>query len=306
LTGIELLEPGPKGIRLTKAAKDRYVLEVLGLLATGNADGKGGLPTTQIFSSLIPLPPFPGPVIMNVTTLEPEPLFWFKPDPIAALMASQLQNKDNNPFWHAIFPDLLYEKTAIALDANGSTPLFPIFDVSAAFPDIKIFPITLPELAIEASLMPLPKLMLKLLDLSIALGIPIPPIPPIPPFLSFPDFSIPDVPFPGLPSLVLPDLLLGMIKLPFDLIIKLVAPPDLGLVLDLPNLPGLVLKLAMDIVLKLLIDLGLLLIVPKLFVASLLIYIKNVVAIVCTDIVGMLVGAGGVLTKTMATITGLI
>jgi hypothetical protein len=298
LTGAGLIQGG----KLTKAAKDKYVDEVLGLLVTGNADGKGGSPSTKIFNSLFPLPPIPGPVIPNVTTLQAEPVFWFGPDPIAALMATQLKDPKNNPFWHKIWPDLIYEKTAVALDANGSTPLFPIMDFSAVF-DIDLpFPITIPDLALKLNIMPPPKLLLKLADLGIELKIPVPPIPPIPPDFGFPDFSLPGIPYPGLPSLALPDLALGLIKLPFDLILKLVAPPDLGLVLDLPGLPLKILELAFKIVLDLL---GLL-IVPKIFVASLLIYVKNVVAMVCTDLVGMLVGAGGSLTKLIAKLTGLI
>ena len=104
---------------------------------------------------------------------------------------------------------------------------------------------------------------------------------------------------------MLPDLLIGLIKLPFDLLLKLVLPPALDLVLDIPNLPLKVLGLAFDIVAKLLLDLGLLLITPKLFIASILIYVKNIVAIICTDIVGNLVGAGNI-AKSVATLTGLV
>lgn len=295
LTGAGLISGG----KLTKAAKDRYVDEVTALLLTGNADGKGGSPSTKIFNSLVPLPPIAGPPIPNVTTLAIEPLFWFGSDPAAALVSQTLKDPSKCAFWYAIFPDLLYEKTAVAMDIAGGTPLFPIFDVSIAFPDIKGFPIALPDLAVQANLMPPPKLLIKLADLGIKLNIPLPPIPPIPPSIPFPDFGF------SLPSLALPDLLLGLIKLPFDLVLKLMVP-SLDLVLDLPGLPKLVLNLALDIVIKLLIDLGLLLIVPKVFVASLLIYLKNVVAMVCTDVVGLIVGSGGALTKTIAGLTGLI
>lgn len=300
LTGVGLLEGG----KLSKAGRDAYIDEVVGLLVTGNENGKGGIFSTKIFNTLVPLPPIPGPAIPNVTTLETEPVFWFKPDPLAAILAEQLKNPTPGSFWHIIFPDILYSSTAAALDANGSTPLFPIFDVTCAFPDLKGFPILLPELAIKSNLMPLPRLMAKLADLGIELKVPVPPIPPIPPSLPFPDFSLPGIPFPGLPSLALPDLLLGLIKLPFDLIIKLVAPPNLSLVLDLPGLPKNIFGLAFDIFLKLIEPL--LLIVPKVFLASLLIYLKNIVAMVCVDVVGMLVGAGGAMTKQVASLTGLI
>ena len=81
-------------------------------------------------------------------------------------------------------------------------------------------------------------------------------------------------------------------------------PPKLDLVLDLPGLPKVVLKLAMDLLINILAPF--LQILPKVMIASLLIWIKDVVSMVCVDIVGMLVGAGGAMTKTIATLTGLI
>lgn len=298
LTSVGLLEPSPAGNKLTQAAKDSYKLEVLALLATGNANGKGGSPATKIFNALFPLPPIPGPVIPNVTTLKVENLFWFEPDPIAALMTATL-TEDNCPTWFTIFPNLLYEKTAMALDMPGTTPLFPIFDVSFPFGFDLPIPFALPDLAKKAGLA-LPKLMIKLPTLlKLPPSLPSIPLPPIPPGLPDLVLKLPA------PPLILLDLLIGLIKLPFDLLLKLVLPPDLGIVLDLPGLPGLVLKLAFDIVVNLLVSLGLLLIVPKLFVASLLIYLKNVVAMVCVDIVGSLLGAGNI-AKGIAGLTGLV
>ena len=301
LTKVGLLSGG----KLTQTARERYVDEVIALLLTGNANGKGGSPTTQIFSALIPLPPVPGPEIPNVTTLQKEPVFWFGPDPAAAILATELKNPKATPFWNAMFPDLLYGKTAAALDLGGTTPLFPIFDVTAAFPDVDLpLPYTPPDLAVKLELTP-PELLPKLAQLGIELKIPSIPAPPIPPPIPLPNLSLPGVPFPGLPSIVLPDLLLGLIKLPFDLLLKLVAPPDIGLVLNLPDLPKKVFGLAFDILVKLLVDLGLMLIVPKVIIASLLIYLKNVVAMICTDIVGLIVGSGQI-AKTVATLTGLV
>lgn len=294
LTSVGVLDHG----KLTPEGRTKYVTEVLALLALGNHDGKGGSPSTKIFNSLVPLPPVAGPEIFNVTTLSSEKLFWFDPDPLAALMSSVLVDENASPMWNAIFPDLLYGKTASALDINGSTPLFPLFDVSIPFPDIKIFPIALPDLALQLNL-ELPKLMLKLIDLNIKLSLPSIPLPPIPP-------SLPKIDLP-IPPLVLFDLMIGLIKLPFDLLLKLVLPPDLSIVLKLISLDfKFVLDLALDIVIKLLIDLNLMLIVPKLFIASLLIYLKDIVAMVITDVVGLLVGAGGTLTKLVAGATGLI
>jgi hypothetical protein len=296
LTGVGLLENG----NLTKAARDTYVDEVLALMATGNDRGRGGSPTTQVFSSLLPLPPVPGPNIVNVTTLKSEPLFWFGPDPVATLMAVQLKDPSNNPVWQAIFPDLIYAKTAVALDLPGNTPLFPVFDVSAAFGIDLPLPFTLPDLALKLNLTP-PDLAIKLSQLGIQLSIPTIPIPPLPP--KVPDVSL-QLP---VPPLVLPDFCIGLIKLPFDLLEQLLLPPNLDIVLKLIKLDfSGVFDIAFNIVLQLLKDLNLMLVTPKLLIASLLIYLKDVVAMVCTVLVGSLVGAGGGLTKLVAVGTGLI
>ena len=295
--GSKFLEGG----KLGKGARAKYVSEVLGLLATGNHDGKGGL--EKGLFGIAPLPPVPGPPIPNVTTLSVENLFWFDPDPLATLMATLLVDEEKTPIWNAIFPDLIYGQTAVALDANGNTPLFPLFDVSVAFPDLKGFPIALPDLAIKANILPPPMLLLKLADLGIQLGIPSIPIPPIPPSLPIPKLDL------VLPLLKLDiglfNLVLGLIKLPFDLLLKLVLPPDIGLILDLIQFKfDAIFKLAFDIVIKLLAPL--IPIVPKLLIASILIYLKNVVAMVAVDIVGMVIGAGGAITNAVATFTGLI
>lgn len=299
LTGVGLIEKG----KLSKAARTKYVQEVVGLLATGNGSGTGGLPTTKIFNSLVPLPPVPGPEIFNVTTLASEKLFWFDPDPIATLMATMLFDEKACPVWNIMFPDTLYAKTAEALDANGSTPLFPILDYSGVFDLDLPFPLTLPDLALKLNIKP-PQLALKLADLGIELKMPSIPFPPLPP--TFPDFSLGFDFSLGLQAAIsLPDFLIGMIKMPFDLLLSLALPPDLGLVLDIISLKfDAVLKLALDIVVKLLAPL--IPIVPKLLIASVLIYVKNIVAMVLVDLVGMLVGANGTLTKLVAKATGLV
>lgn len=298
LTGIGLLDGG----KLTPAGRANYVAEVIGLLVTGNANGQGGLPTTQIFNNLIPLPPVPGPVIFNVTTLESEPLFWFKPDPVAAIMATTLVDPKQCPIWNMMFPDGIYKVTAEALDLNGNTPLFPLFDISCAFPDLKGFPIALPDLAVEADILPPPKLLIKLAELGIQLSIPSIPSPPSLPIPSL------DLKFPGLAleaAVALPKLILGLIELPFKIIEALLLPPSISLVLDLIQFKfDAVFKLAFDIVVKLLAPL--IPIVPKILLASILIWLKDTVSMLCVDLVGMLVGAGGVLTKSVGVATGLI
>lgn len=299
LTHAGLLQGG----KLSQAAKDRYVTEVLALLVTGNADGQGGSPFTRIFNSIVPLPPIPGPLIFNPSTLKEEPFFWFGPDPLAAVMSTQLVNRDNNPVWHAIFVDLLYEKTALAFDLPGTTPLFPIFDISVPFGGALPIPFTPPDLAAKLSVTP-PELAVKLIGANLALSLPSIPVPPIPPALPAPiDVSI----VANVPGFALMDLLIGLIKLPFDVMTQLVLPPSIDLVatVKLPSLPGVVLKIAIDALLGLLTSLGMLVTIPRIFVASLLIYLKNIVGMLCADIVGMLLGAGDI-SNGIAGLTGLI
>lgn len=300
LTSVGLLQNGA----LTLSAREKYVDEVVTLLATGNADGKGGSPFTKIFSALVPLPPIPGPSIVNVTTLQAEPVFWFGPDPVAALLATNLRDKKVTPFWNAMFPDLLFGKTAAALDIPGTTPFFPVFDVSGAFDFDLPIPFTRPQLAAKLNLPP-PQLLAKLGDLGLKLSFPVIPSPPIPPQISFPDLGLPGVPSASLPSLVLQELFIGLIKLPFDVLKSLVLPPDISLALNVPSLPGAVFELAFQIIFDLLVKLGLMLILPKVIIASVLIYLKNIVAMICTDIVGLLLGAGGI-AKGAAILTGLV
>jgi len=303
LTGIGMLQGG----QLTPAGKAAYTADVLALLAGGNKNGMGNpacSPGFQAFTKLVPLPPIPGPNIPNVTTLSIEPLFWWGPDPIAAAMAALLVDKTKTPIWNAIFPDGILATTANALDLAGNTPLFPIFDFTVAFPSLKIppFPLALPDLAVNLSLTP-PQLLIKLAGLGIELKLPSLP--------SLPSLALPDFGFP--PDLALkvaitiPQLVLGLIALPFKLLFKLLLPPDIGLVLKMISLDiSVVFNLALDLLIQLLVDLDLLLITPKLLIASLLIYVKDVVAMVCVVLAGEFVGSGGAITKLIGGITGLI
>jgi hypothetical protein len=301
LTGIGMLDSG----KLTPAGKAGYVADVLGLLAMGNANGQcpGCSPGTQLFASLIGgLPPVPGPNIVNVTTLSVEPLFWWKPDPVAALMSKLLIDDTKTPIWNTLFPEGILTTTAQALDLPGNTPLFPFFDASLLLPSLNVFPIPLPDLAVKLNLLP-PQLLIKLAGLGIQLKLPS--LPSIP-TLSLPDFGFP----PSLAlkaALAIPQLVLGLIALPFKLIIQLLLPPSISLVIKLLTLDiSAVFNIALNLLIELLVSLDLLLITPKLLIASLLIYLKDIVSMVCVDLVGQLVGSGGALTKIIGTGTGLI
>lgn len=280
LTGIGLIEGG----KISDAGKKAFIEDVILLLTLGNRDGKTLVP----IASLFPLPPVGGPPFSNLNIINPElePLFWFGPDPLAALQATTLLDENSTPFWHKIFIDILYTQTALALDLPGNTPLFPIFDVSAPFGIDLPIPFTLPDLAVKANIQPLPKLMIKLADLGIKVSVP---------SISIPSLNIPQpIELPPFPKL--PELLLGLFELPFKLLISLLIPPKIDLAFDLPNLPKTIFGLAFDLLFELLKGLGLLEIplLPKAFIASLLVYMKNVISMVCVDIIGNLVGVGSI------------
>lgn len=293
LTSVGLLKDG----KLTKSASDKYWDEVTTLLIRGNANGKG---MPNVITAVFPIPPTdPTPPIANVTTLEREKVFWFDPDPAAAAMAAHIKVRKNAELLHTIFLDILFEKTAQLMDLNGQTPLAPIFDVSAALPDIKLpLPYTPPDLALALKIT-LPELPAFLLKLGIKIPPDLPKLPEIPSLPTLPTLGLP------IPPLILFEFLLGLFELPFKLLLKLFVPPDIKLIIDLPKLPELVFKMAFEIVLQLMIDLNLLLITPKTLIAAILVYLKNVVGMVVTVLIGSIVGAGGV-AKSGAQLCGLV
>lgn len=284
LTGIGLLQDG----KISQPAIDTFVANVALLLTAGNHEGKTLIP----IASVIPLPPVPGPKIAG------EDLFWFDPDPVGGVIAAALLDRNKSSMWHAVFIDLIYSTTATLLDLAGNTPLFPIFDPSAPFGvDIKI-PYTPPELASKLKVAP-PQLLAKLAGAGIKVSIPafqipsvVPPLPQVPKFdetgklLSVSLGKFPDAP-------ALPDLVIGLIQLPIKLLINLVLPPSIKLVADIPNLPKLVFTAAADLLKSLLDGLGLVVgLIPKTLLATLIVYLKNVVAMVCVVIVSQIVGTG--------------
>lgn len=299
LTGIGLIS----GDKLSSTAKGRYIDEVATLLKTGNANGVGGSATTKIFSSIVRLPPSAGPELSVGTTGDSENAFWFPPDDNADVIADKLRNEDTA--WHKNILIGLYEKVAKQLDANGSTPFFPIFDSSIAFPDVKNFPLTPPELAIEANQMPPPKLLAKLASLGIEASAPTPPSPPVA-IPDIKDYSVPGVQYPGPPPIVIDKFMNDMSNMPFTVLAKIVSQPDISMVLNPAGLPETVFKKAFEIATGSLNDSQIAKVISPLFTASLIIYVKNVVSMICVDIVGMLVGAGGSMTKAMASLTGLV
>lgn len=218
-----------------------------------------------------------------------------------------IKDRKNADVFHSTFLDTLYEGLAIQLDVPGQTALFPVFDVTAAFPGVKLpLPFTLPDLAAQLKITP-PELNVKLLGLGINVKIP-PELPsiPIPKLPKIPD--LPKVPL-GLPQFTLPDLILGLFKLPFDLLKMLLLPPKIDMVLDLPGLPTMVFKLAYDIVFNLLVSLNLVIPSVGAYPLSLLtainVFLDNVVTMITTVIVGKLLGTGGV-SRSVAASGGLV
>lgn len=289
LYGIGLLDaPGGK---ISDAGKKAFVADVIKLLTLGNANGA----TLAPIASIVPIPPpgVPGTndgKVLGPTLLPPflEPLFWFGPDPTAPLQAPALLDPTQTPMWHSIFIDTLYQGTADLLDLPGCTPLFPIFDVSAPFGFDLPIPFALPDLAAKLGIPLIPKLLIKLAQLKIKLSLP---------SISLP--SLPSITLPQLPPLPdLPNLVIGLILLPFKLMLKLLVPPMVSLAFDLPGLPTVVFKLAFELLLELFASFNLPVppfpLLPKAFIASLLVYIKNIIAMTIVDIIVNLVGTGSI------------
>lgn len=299
LTGIGLID----GDKLSQSAKDGFIDEVGTLLRTGNANGVGGSATTKIFSALVRLPPSAGPELSVGTEGDSANAFWFPADENADVIIDKLKNEETA--WHKNILIGMYEKVAKQLDANGSTPFFPVFDSSIAFPNVKKFPILPPELAVKANQLPPPKLLAKLASLGIEASAPSPPSPPsVAPEIK--DYSVPGVEYPGPPPIVIDKFMNDMSNMPFTVLAKLIAQPDISMAVNPTGLPDTVFKKAFEVVTSSLDDSDIVKVVSPLFTASMIIYVKNVVAMICVDIIGMLVGAGGSMTKAMASLTGLV
>ncbi len=314
------LSLGPKGAnligddgKLTKSARDKFVLDITSILLSGNEDGLG-ISTT----GFLPIPIFPvaGPKIPPAN----ENLFWFKSDPFAALSIPTLS--DTSKEFQKLIVDGLYAPLVKMLNVTGKTPLIPILDPTCIidlkkFPDLTLeqIPGIMTKLAIQFALtlvpatLPAAKIALatdfgisdaiigELIPLIVAgpkLPIPPVPIPQIPPF---------PIPTLGSFSPIFPDLVLGICKIPtilFPQIITEITSP----VIDPPSLLLKIVKLIIDLLIKLLQSLGLLQGVPKILLATLMVIVKNLSVILLCDVVSQVLGTGS-LTKILAQIGGL-
>jgi prepilin-type N-terminal cleavage/methylation domain-containing protein len=112
----------------------------------------------------------------------------------------------------------------------------------------------------------------------------------------------PKVPNLGAPSFILPDLILGILTIPLDLIgqlLGLITSPDIDPIALLKK----IIQLIVDIILALLKKLGMLVGVPKILSATLAVIIKNLAGMLLCDVIGLLLGTGGIV-KIVAGLTG--
>lgn len=325
----KVLGPGGVGMldgseKLTKAARAKFVADVLGIMVGGNEDGMG------LTHTLPPLPlpvfPVPGPqVILNpLTNPAGESFFWFKPEPLALALTPILLKEDGE--YQKLIVDSLFQPLVKMLNIAGGTNLGPIIDPTIVV-DLSKFPnLTIPDLpplmakifvqvALSAPSAPPPgipvaKLKLlndfgigdaKVLDL-IKLA-----VPPAPPDLSPPSFPIPvpalPIPKAGISIPNFPDLALGIFKIPIALIgqlMSLITAPSL----DPMALILKIIKLIADIILALLKALGIVGL-PKLLLATIMVIVKDMAVMLLCDVIGKLLGTG-LLVKIVGTLGGLV
>lgn len=307
---------GPLGVgmvgndgKLTKAARESFVSQVILLLEGGNSSGKG----PKISSILgIPFPPIPGPKIVDPDRLLLRPndpigdLFWFDPSPIAAAMTPFLV--DNEKDYQKIIVSNLYEPLVNMLNVPGNVVAPPLFDPTCFFEvnvDVKEF---LTDLNITIGPPTTPALQLNfakkygldvdavakfVLDFPKILG-----APPIPP-------TIPVPPVPNFDFIIFPDLFLSILSIPLeilkpDFVISLITVP----IPDPGEISAKIVGIVFDLVLKALEKIGLLTILPKLLSATITIIVQNLVSMLVCDIIGTVLGTGQVV-KTAGTFLGL-
>jgi len=302
-TGVGVLDT--KG-NLTPEARDAFTTQVILLLTSGNANGKGA----KISSLLnIPFPPPSGVKLLDPDRLLTNPsdplgdLFWFDPSPFAPLIFDTLRDPEGG--YQQNIVTNLYQPLMKAMNLKGNAIAPPILDYSGFLPPEISAKLTLPDLPKIALALPGGPLALKALgldlgdiptfiaDLSKVISIPSIPSIPSPPTVDF-DF------------IVFPELFIGLVQLPFlllpDLITKF-SPPDL-LAPSPPDLFNLILGLFFGLLLDLLKKVGLLAILPKLLVATFIVILQNAVAAMAPLIISQVIGTGLVV-KTVGQALGL-
>jgi hypothetical protein len=266
-----------------------FTNEVIGLLKAGNADGKG-LTISKLLG--VPIPPVAGPSFPSPVDLSP--LFWFTPDPYADLSTPFIQDPEGD--FQKIFIDKIYAPMLSAININGFyTPAF--FDPTIFVPDFDLpdFP-DLPALFLKFPTLLLPPSG----QLFVKLPKPFPPPPPelpslpaLPPPLPVPP-TLASLGLPEIPNFALPGIFAGIIKTLFGVIPTL---PTIFLPIEIPTPAALFEKLfkpLFDPMLDFMVSQDLVIITPKLFVAALIVMLKNFAAALAVDAVGLILGAGGI------------
>ncbi len=294
---------GPSGVgvldtkgNLTQAARDAFTEQVILLLTSGNANGKG----TKISSLLnIPFPPPSGMKLLDPDRLLLHPsdpladLFWFDPSPFAPLTFDTL--RDPNGGYQKNIVTNLYQPLMNVMNIKGNAIAPPILDYTGFLPPDISIKLTLRDLPkIAAAVTPVPNIpALK------ALGLDLGSVPEFASNLSavIPTPSIPTIPTPPIPEfefIVFSDLFSGLMQIPLALLPDLItkfSPPQLLA----PNPPGmfnLILDLFFGQILNLLKKVGLLAILPKLLVATFVVLIQNAVAAMVPLVISQIIGTG--------------
>ena len=304
--GVGLLSDDEK---LTKAARDSFTLQVVTLLTSGNAGGKGAKVSSIVG---IPFPPPSGVKLFDPDRLLTNPsdpfgdLFWFDPSPFAPLTYDVLRDPEGG--YQKIIVDGLYAPLMKTMNLAGNAVAPPILDYTGFLP---------PDLAAELELPDLPKI-----AIAIAAGLPALKLAgydlgDIPKFfanimavVSLPSIpSLPPIPIPEFDFVIFPALFELLLTLPItllpDLIGKLSADLPSLLVPSPPELFGLVLKIVFPLILDILAKVGLLAILPKLLVATFIVMIQNAVIGLLCMAVSQIIGTGLVV-KTIGSALGLV
>ncbi len=306
---------GPTGVgvldaqgNLTPEARDAFTAQVILLLTSGNANGKGA----KISSLLgIPFPPPSGVKLLDPDRLLTHPsdplgdLFWFDPSPFAPLVFDTLRDPAGG--YQKNIVTNLYQPMMKAMSVAGNAVATPILDYSGFLPPDIAVKLTIPNIPKIAVALNTPNPLVALKALGIDLG-------DIPSFIAnlaavLPAPAIPSIPTPPIPDfdfIVFPDLFAGLIQLPFTLLPDLIgkfSPPDL-LVPSPPDMFKLVLDLYFGPLLDLLKKVGLLAILPKLLIATFIVIIQNAVAAMVPLIISQVIGTG-IIVKTVGQALGL-
>jgi hypothetical protein len=250
---------------------------------------------------------------------ESEQLFWFNPDPYAALSIPFLLDDDGA--YNKYIIKGLYEPLAKMLNVDGKTSLGPIFDPTI-FLDTKSKKFSnltleeLPQILIELVLLgnlsqikPAPglaaeiillsdygitsdKVSLELVKLILNPPIPKPPTIEIP---KIPDIVIPNA---GKANIILPDIMTGLFTS------QLIGQLTTSISINPLELISKIIKIIFDIIIKILESIGIIIGPINLLSATLCILIKNLAAMLLCCLVGSLFGTG-LIVKIISKLSGL-